>query len=60
MREIVLGHAEIAVPYISRNDEMGDVAKSVDVFRTNILQIHEMTARQVSSRKSCSATSSGF
>lgn len=47
MSEIVMGRAETAVPYIDRGDEMGDVARSVDVFRANIAQIHEMTARQV-------------
>lgn len=47
MHEIVQGRADIAVPYISRNNEMGDVAKSVDVFRANILQIREMTSKQV-------------
>jgi methyl-accepting chemotaxis protein len=47
MREIVLGRADIAVPYTDRKDEMGDVAKSVDVFRSNIIQIREMTILQV-------------
>ena len=47
MREIVQGRPDIAVPYISRSDEMGDVARSVDVFRTNLVQIREMTAQQV-------------
>ncbi len=47
MREIVLGRADTPVPYTDRKDEMGDVAKSVDVFRANIIQIREMTALQV-------------
>ena len=47
MREIVSGRADIPVPYTDRKDEMGDVAKSVDVFRANIIQIREMTALQV-------------
>ena len=46
MGEIVLGRTDIEVPYTSRKDEMGDVAKSVDVFRANILQIREMTTLQ--------------
>lgn len=47
MREIVGGRPDITVPYISRSDEMGDVARSVDVFRTNLIQIRELTAQQV-------------
>ncbi len=47
MSEIVQGRADIAVPFIGRRDEMGDVARSVDVFRANIAQIREMTAQQV-------------
>ena len=47
MGEIVQGRADIDVPYTGRKDEMGDVAKSVDIFRANIIQIREMTALQV-------------
>jgi methyl-accepting chemotaxis protein len=51
MSEIVEGRADIPVPYINRSNEMGDVAKSVDVFRANIVQIREMTAQQVNQQK---------
>ena len=46
MGEIVLGRTDIEVPYTGRRDEMGEVAKSVDVFRANIVQIGEMTRLQ--------------
>ena len=55
MSEIVQGETDIAVPYTDRRDEMGDVAKSVDVFRANIIQIREMTALQVQQQEAVQA-----
>jgi methyl-accepting chemotaxis protein len=46
MQEITQGRSDIAVPLIDRRNEMGEVARSVDVFRANLSQIRDMTAEQ--------------
>ena len=38
--------SDVAVPMIDKRNEMGEVARSVDVFRTNLLRIGEMAAQQ--------------
>jgi methyl-accepting chemotaxis protein len=47
MSEIAAGRTDIEVPYIERANEMGAVANAVDVFRTNIVRINEMSAQQM-------------
>ena len=43
MRKIVEGDYQVEVPYNSRRDEIGDMAKAVEVFRANGLRVAEMT-----------------
>ncbi len=41
MRKIVGGETEFPIPYITRADEIGAMAKSVEVFKENALQVHK-------------------
>jgi methyl-accepting chemotaxis protein len=43
MRKIVDGDYQVEVPYNARRDEIGDMAKAVEVFRANGLKVTEMT-----------------
>ena len=41
------GHLEVAVQGATRKDELGDLARSVEVFRNNSLKVREMTEADV-------------
>ncbi|WP_236884223.1 methyl-accepting chemotaxis protein [Devosia sp. A16] len=43
MRKLVDGDYQVEVPYHARRDEIGDMAKAVEVFRDNGLKVAEMT-----------------
>jgi len=43
MRRIADGDYKVEVPYGARRDEIGDIAKAVEVFRENGLKVAEMT-----------------
>src|SRR5690606_32414511 len=43
MRQIAGGDYGVEVPYGGRRDEIGDMAKAVEVFRANGLRVAEMT-----------------
>ena len=46
MRGMAEGDYEVAVPYVSRRDEVGDMAATVEVFRKNGLMVAQMTASE--------------
>jgi methyl-accepting chemotaxis protein len=46
METISGGHYAAAVPYVARNNEVGAMAKSVEVFRVNGLKMTEMTEEE--------------
>ncbi len=46
MRQIAEGKNETEVPYQTRRDEVGDMARALEVFRRNALQLVDMTDEQ--------------
>ncbi len=40
------GNLDLAIPSVGRNDELGDLARAVEVFRANSLQVREMTEQE--------------
>ena len=46
MQGMAEGDYEAAVPYVSRRDEVGDMAATVEVFRKNGLMVAQMTASE--------------
>ncbi len=46
MKTLTDGQYAIDVPYQNRGDEMGDMARSVEVFRENLVRIEEMRKEQ--------------
>ena len=49
MAKLAAGELEIAVPYVTYRNEIGTMAKAVEVFRENAAQIGVMSAEQVAS-----------
>ncbi len=47
MRQIAEGKNETVVPYLKRRDEVGDMARALEVFRQNALQLLNLTDEQV-------------
>lgn len=43
MRAMAEGNYDLEVPHVGRKDEIGDMARTVDVFRQNGLAVHELT-----------------
>ncbi len=48
--EIAGGRAEVVVPYTRQRNELGEIARSIDVFRCNLVSIREMTETQQQQR----------
>lgn len=46
MREIVAGTASLAIPYTDKGDEMGGMARSVQVFRDNAQRVAKLIEEQ--------------
>jgi len=46
MQTISSGNHEVTVPYVDRNNEIGAMAKSVEVFRQNGLAMNQMTQEE--------------
>jgi methyl-accepting chemotaxis protein len=51
MADIAGGVTGEPVPYVERGDEMGDVARAVDVFRQSTIRVREITSEQVSQQE---------
>ena len=47
MEELTRGNLSIAVPGIERGDELGDMAKSIAVFKDNLSRVHQMEQQQM-------------
>jgi methyl-accepting chemotaxis protein len=46
MKRLATGELGVAVPSLSRKDEVGDMAKAVEVFKENALRVKDMEAEQ--------------
>ena len=46
MHAMADGNLEIGVPSMSRKDEIGNIAKAMDVFRVNLVKVRDLTALQ--------------
>lgn len=46
MKTLTEGRYDIDVPYQSRQDEMGDMAHAVEIFRKNLIRVEEMRKEQ--------------
>lgn len=46
MADLAGGNNSVAIPGVSRGDEIGDMAKTVEVFKENAIQIEKMNASQ--------------
>jgi methyl-accepting chemotaxis protein len=46
MKQIAEGDFETAVPYVARQNEIGEMARAVEVFRENGLKVSEMTEEE--------------
>jgi len=46
MDELTRGNLSVKVPGIERGDELGDMAKSIAVFKDNLVRVHELERNQ--------------
>ena len=46
MGSLTKGCLDVSIPFVDRHDEMGDMAKAVQVFRENLVQNRELSAEQ--------------
>ncbi len=51
MTEIANGNYEYEVPYLHNKNELGDMARAVDVFRANGERVNEMTEEEKEASK---------
>jgi methyl-accepting chemotaxis protein len=51
MNTLAKGDFKIEIPYTGRSDEIGEIAKSVEVFRQNAEEKHNLTMEQEESKK---------
>jgi methyl-accepting chemotaxis protein len=50
MIRLASGDSEVAVPYTSRSDEIGDMARAVEVFKQNLVEAERVAAQQAAAR----------
>ncbi len=46
MDELAAGHLEAGVPYVSRHDEIGAMARAVEVFKQNGIKVRDLNAQE--------------
>ncbi len=51
MNQIVNGNISLSIPYMSRGDEIGDMAKSINVFRNNAEKVVKLIEQQKEQEK---------
>ncbi len=51
MNEIVAGNISLPIPYISKNNEIGDMAKSIQVFKDNAARVAKLIEEQKEQEK---------
>ncbi|MFN7710198.1 MAG: methyl-accepting chemotaxis protein [Holosporales bacterium] len=51
MTELASGNTEIDIPLKERTDELGDMAKTLEVFKASMIQTREMAAQEVEAQK---------
>ena len=47
MEELTQGNLTVAVPGVARGDELGDMAKSVQIFKDNLLRVKQLEQEQL-------------
>ncbi|MFO6423410.1 ATP-binding protein [Motilimonas sp. KMU-193] len=57
MRELARGNTEVDITYQDREDEVGDMAKSLEVFKQNIIERDRVEQELVSARDNAEAAS---
>lgn len=50
MSEVADGNLDVAVPYLGRKDEIGEMAAAVEVFKTNGREVRRMNAQESAMR----------
>ncbi len=56
MRELSQGDLEVVIPDLERQDEIGRMARSVEVFKDNALEVKRLEAEQKESEEKATAT----
>lgn len=54
MHEIVNGNVSLSIPYITKNDEIGEMAKSIQVFKDNAARVAKLIEEQKEQEKTAS------
>ncbi len=55
MDELTQGNLSVKVPGIERGDELGDMAKSIAVFKDNLIRVHDLERNQKEQEASAAA-----